>query len=109
MHGDEVDRCARAAPLRTIAVDVRRTAQPRRELRKTPVLAAPPVADGVAESAVPFAPAGGKPADLVTVHLADVPRFGDQLCLRNHRVLSDNIEEGGYRVKGTVLSAEGCR
>src|ERR1700757_859333 len=104
MHGHEVDRCTRAAPPRSIAVDVRRPTQPRRELPKAPVLTAPPVADSVAKAAVPFAPERGEAADLVAVHLADVPRFGDQLCLRNHRVLSDDIEEGGHRVKGAVLS-----
>src|SRR6201999_1200443 len=75
VHGDDVDGCARTPPLGTIAVDVRRSTQPRRKFRKAPVLAAPPVAEGVAESSVPLAPLRGKPADLVAVHLADVPRF----------------------------------
>ena len=55
-------------------------------------LAAPVVAHGVAVLAVPLRPQAREVAHLVAA-LADVPRFGDQLDLADHRVLLDEVEE----------------
>ena len=54
--------------------------------------AAPEVAHRVAVDAVPLAPQHREVADLVAAR-ADVPRLGDELDLREHRVLVDGVEE----------------
>src|SRR6201993_4074418 len=81
VHGDEVDRCAGSASFIGPVVDVSRTAQARSEIAQQPVMAAPPVARGVAEASVPFAPQRREATDVVTIHAADVPRLGDELDL----------------------------
>jgi hypothetical protein len=41
--------------------------------------------------------------------LADVPWLGDQLGLADHRVLCDEVEEGGAAVEGAGFAGEGRR
>ena len=62
-----------------------------------PGSAAPQVADRVPVFPVPFGPQRREVADLVAA-LADVPRLGDQLHLRDHRVLLHEVEERGQPV-----------
>ena len=56
--------------------------------------------------AVPFPPQRREPAQVVAVHLADVPRLGDQLGLGDHRVLGAHVQEGGHLVEGAVLAGQ---
>ena len=94
--GDEVDRRERVAAV--VLVEVARAGQPLGELADVR-LAAPEVAHRVAVDAVPLRPQDREVADLVAAR-ADVPRLGDQLDLREHRVLMDDVEEratGGRR------------
>ena len=88
--GDEIDAGVRpaAAPF----VEIAGAAKPRGELGDHAAVAFPELADRVAVLAVPFRPQGGKVAHLVAP-FAQVPRLGDQLHLREHRVLVDDVEE----------------
>jgi len=82
--------------------------KPRRELRQRLVLAPPVVAHGVAVLAVPLRPQRGEVAHLVAA-LADVPRLGDQLHLRDDRVLLDQVEERRQPVDVVQLARQGRR
>jgi len=68
--------------------------------------AAPEVAHRVAILAVPFGPQRGEVADLVAA-VADVPGLGDELDLRDHRVLLDDVEEGRQLVHLVELAGQG--
>ena len=89
---DQVHRGGRAAP--RPAVHVRRPAEPGGELPHPDRVAAPEVAHGVPVPAVPLAPARREPAEVVAVHLPDVPGLGDQLDPGDHRILRYQVEEG---------------
>ena len=91
MAGDEIDARVGAAPAR--GVDVARAGETRRQLGHLPGVAAPEPPHGVTERAVPLRPPRGEAAQLVAVG-TDVPRFGDQLHLREDGVLLDDLEEG---------------
>ena len=69
-----------------------RAGQARGELADGAAVAFPEPADDVAILAVPLGPQHGKVADLIAAG-ADVPRLGDQLDLREDRVLMDDVEE----------------
>ena len=88
--GDEVDR--RGRPAGVGLVEVGAAGEAVAELGERRRFAAPEVADRVAVPAVPLRPLRREVADLVAA-LADVPRLGDQLDLRDHRVLLDEVEE----------------
>src|ERR1700744_1831640 len=97
MHGDQVDRGGGGGA--GGAVQVGRAAEPGGELGHADVATAPEVAHAVSVAAVPFPPLRRETAQVVAVDLADVPRLGDQLRGRNHRVLGDQLEEGRHRVE----------
>jgi hypothetical protein len=101
--GDEVDRGDRAAAV--VLVEVARAGQPGRELGDRRVLAAPEVAHAVAVLAVPLGPQRREVADLVAA-LADVPRLGDELDLRDDRVLLHEVEERGEPVDLVELAGQ---
>ena len=61
----------------------------------------------VAVLAVPFRPQHGEVAHLVAA-VAKVPRLGDQLDLRDHRVLVDDVEEGPQLVDFVQLAGQGA-
>ena len=86
-------------------VEVRRPGQPGRELAEGCGLAPPVVAHSVAILPVPLGPQTGEVADLVAA-LADVPRFGDQLDLADHRILLDEIEERRQSVDVVELAGQ---
>ena len=65
-----------------------------RQRRQLAGIAAPVGADGVAELVVPLAPAGREAADLITA-AADIPGFGDELHLGQHRILTDGPQKAG--------------
>ena len=89
VRGDEVDR--RERPPAVGLVEVAGAREPRGEVGDFR-LAAPEVAHRVAVDAVPLRPEHGEVADLVPAR-ADVPRLGDELHLREHGVLVDDVEE----------------
>ena len=104
VRGDEVDagvrprgRCCRTDPL-----------EPVRRRAKSPISAAvafPVRAHRVAVLVVPLGPADREVADLVAA-LAQVPRLGDQLDLRQHRVLAQDVEERAETVDVVQLARQ---
>ena len=100
--GDEVDRGRR--PAAVVLVEVARAGEPRGELAEV-ALPAPEVAHAVAVLAVPLGPEHREVPDLVAAG-ADVPGLGDQLRLRQHRVLVDHVEERREAVDVVELPRE---
>ena len=90
VRGDEVD--ARVGTAAIARVQIARAGDPVRELADQPALAFPDRAHDVAVLAVPLGPAHGEVADLIAA-LAQVPGLCDQLHLRQHRVLVNDVEE----------------
>ena len=82
VRGDEVDRRERQPAV--VAVEVRRAGEPVGEVADAAGAVRPEVAHGVAVLAVPLRPQRRELADLVAA-VADVPRLGDQLDLRDQR------------------------
>src|SRR5690606_19473650 len=103
VRGDEVDRGDRLAP--GVGVEVGRAGDAGGELPQCCRLPAPEVAHGVPVAAVPLGPQRGEATDLVAA-LAQVPRLGDELDLGDHRVLLDDVEEGGEPVDLVQLAGE---
>ncbi len=97
VRGDEVDARVRrpaAAP-----VQIRRAGEAAREFADQPAVASPVRAHRVAVLVVPLRPARRKVADLVAA-FAEVPRLGDQLDARQHRILAERrrrTRRGGRR------------
>src|SRR6266566_3293013 len=75
MSGNEIDACDRASSVALVKVGA--AGQSGGKLADRRGLAAPEIADPVAELAVPLRPQSRKVADLVAP-FADVPGFGDQ-------------------------------
>ena len=88
-----------------LLVQVAAAGEPRRQLRHRAAVALPEAAHGVAVLAVPLGPQHREVADLVAA-LAEVPRLGDQLHLREHRVLVDDVEERRQPVDLVQLARE---
>ncbi|GAA1243966.1 hypothetical protein GCM10009646_34600 [Streptomyces aureus] len=104
--GDEVDAGARAAAV--VLVEVGGAGEPGGELGEGVLAGAPEVPYGVAVLAVPLRPLGRELADLVAA-LADVPWLCDELDAADHRVLLDEVEEGGEPVHLVELPGKGGR
>ena len=102
VRGDEVDRRERRAAV--VLVEVARPGRARREVGDAGA-PAPEVPHRVAVEAVPLRPEHREVADLVAAR-ADVPGLGDQLDLREHRVLVDDVEERGEAVDVVELARE---
>ena len=95
VRGDEIHRSDGAAPVDLIQVGAAH--QTRGELGQGRRLRAPEIAHGVAIPPVPFRPAGREAAHLIPAG-TKVPRLGDELDAADHRILLDDIEEGGELV-----------
>src|SRR5205814_8645335 len=91
-------------PLAVALVEIGRAAEAGREFRNAAV-PSPEVAHGVAVDPVPLGPEDREIADLVTAG-PDVPRFGDQLHLGQHRILVDDVEERGEAIDVVELAGE---
>ena len=72
------------------------------------LVAAPEAAHAVAEAVVPFGEARRMIAELVAAG-PEVPRLGDQLDARQHRILPDGVEEARAGIEAVALAAEGRR
>ena len=88
-----------------VLVQVARAGEPRGELGQLAAVALPEAPHGVAVLAVPLGPQRREVADLVAAR-ADVPRLGDQLHLREDRVLVDDVEEGAQPVDLVQLAGQ---
>ena len=101
-----VIRFTEAVGRRCPAVHVRRPAEPGGELPHPDRVAAPEVTHGVAVLAVPLAPDRREPANVVAVHLPDVPGLGDQLDPGDHRILGYQVEEGRHGPELALLPGQ---
>ena len=89
-------------------VEIAAAAQSRGKLGCRVTVASPEASNAVAILAVPFGPLHRKVADLIAV-VPDIPRLGDQLHLRQDRVLMQDVEEPAEPVEVERLAAECCR
>ena len=101
--GDEIDAGVRppAAPF----VQIARAAEARGEFRRHAAVPFPEMADAIAILAVPLRPQRRKVAHLVAP-FAQIPGLGDQLYLRDDRVLVDDVEEGPQLVDFVQFAGE---
>ena len=102
--GDEIDAGVGLAA--AVLVEVAGAGKAPGEIADQAAVALPVGAHGVAVAVVPLGPAGGKIADLVAA-LAQVPGFGDQLDLGQHRVLQQDVEEGAEPVDLMQFARQG--
>ena len=99
VSGDEIDAGMRAATI--VLIQIGRTGQTISQLADQPALTAPVITHHIAVFTIPFAPADGELTHLITV-FAHIPRLGDQLNPRQHRVLLDHVHEGSILIDQTV-------
>src|SRR5690606_24286454 len=90
MCGDKVDACGR--PSVVVPVQVAASCESFSKLRQHTVSAPPIIAHAVAILAIPLDPSRREISNLVAT-FSEIPGFGDQLDLRDDRVLVYNVEE----------------
>jgi len=103
MRCNEVD--AGCGPPVVVLIQVRTSGKPFCKFRKHTISPPPKVAHAIAVLAIPFGPARGEVAHLVTP-FSKIPRFGNQFYLGDHRVLVDDIEE---RTQPVYLMQFACK
>src|SRR5262245_16198069 len=106
VRSDEVDARVRTAAAPLIQVIAAR--DPGCWLGDNAGVAAPEAANRVAVLTVPFGPQHRKIPDLVAA-LAEIPRFSNQLDLRQHRVLMNDVEERRKTVDVEQLACQRAR
>jgi hypothetical protein len=104
VRDDEVDAGVRAAAV--ALVQVAGAGEAVAQVAQGAGVAPPVRAHRVAVLAVPLRPEDGEVPHLVAP-LADVPRLGDQLHPADHRVLVDDVEEGGEPLHRVQLARQG--
>ena len=103
---DEVD--ARVRTPAALFIQIAAAGQSGCQLGDTGAVAAPEPSHGIAVLPVPFGPLRGKVTDLVPA-FAQIPRFGDQLHLRQHGILVNDVEECSKLVDGMQLTSQRAR
>src|SRR5208337_4549734 len=103
--GDEVDAGGWGAP--GLLVEVARAGQAGGELGDRTAVALPEPPHVVAVLAVPLGPEHREVAHLVSAR-AHIPWLGDQLHLREDRVLVNDVEKGAQAVDLVKLSSQGA-
>jgi len=103
MGGHEVDAGVGAAAAARVQVAASR--QPVAEGARLSLLSLPEAADRIPVLAVPFRPQHREIADLIAA-VAEVPGLGDQLDLRDHRILVDDVEESAQAVHVVQLTRQ---
>src|ERR1035438_5988518 len=76
----------------TVSVEIARAGNAIREVSHEPAVPFPVGTHRVAIAIVPFRPAHGEVSHLIA-SFAEVPRFGNQLHLREHGILMNDVEE----------------
>ena len=103
MGGDEVDAGIRAPVIVFIQIGA-----PRQSIgyfANPAFVTFPKTADGVAVFTVPLRPAGGKIPNLIPA-FTNVPRLGNQLHLREQRILLDHLEKWMQRVESRMIARQ---
>ena len=90
VRGDEID--ARFGGFSAAFVQIRASAEPVREVAHVAVFTLPIPANRVPVATVPLRPEHRKVAHLITA-ITHVPRLRDELHLRQHRILMNDVEE----------------
>ena len=103
VSGDEIEARARAPAI--VCVEIAAAGQSRGQLADRAAVAFPKAPHAVAILAVPLGPEHGKIADLIAVR-PEIPRLGDELHLREHRVLVDDIEKRAEAIDLPQLAGE---
>src|SRR4029078_5504324 len=106
MRRDEID--AGVGPSSALLVQVAAACQARRQLRDGAAVATPETPHRVAVLAVPLGPLRREVTDLVTA-FAEVPGFGNELHLRQDRVLVNDVKERAQLVHGMQLTSQCAR
>ena len=106
MAGDEIDAGVGSAA--ALLIKIAAAAKARGEFGHGAGVRLPKAAHAIAIFAVPLGPEDGEVADLVAP-LADIPRLGDQLYLREHGILVNDVEEGAQLVDGIKLAGQSAR
>ena len=91
-----------------VLIKIGTAGEPVSHLADAALVALPKAPHRIAIFAVPFGPEHGKISDLIAA-FAHVPRFRDQLHLREHRVLVNNLEKGVQLVHAFVDRAPGWK
>src|SRR5688572_136007 len=102
--GDEVD--ARIGLPAVVAVEIARTRESIAQVADLAGIAFPKTPCGVAIRRVPFGPENREIADLIPAR-AEIPRLGNELHLRDDRILLDDIEKGAQPVNVVKLARQG--
>src|SRR6266481_7009911 len=97
----EVD--ARVRPSAVMFIEIGASGESIRHFTNAAFIAFPKTADRVPIFAVPFRPGRGKLAHLIAA-LPDIPRFCDQLHLREHRVLLNYLEKWMQRIESRMIA-----
>lgn len=104
VRGHEIDAGPGAA---VAAVEyVARTGQPGRHVAALAVVPAPVAPHRIAVAIVPFSEAGRMVAQLIAVR-ADVPRLGNELGMRQLRVLQQGVEEARAGIEAGAFPPQG--
>src|ERR1035437_3577618 len=90
MRSNKIDARVWLAPI--VLVEIARSRQAICEVRKLPLVALPESAHGIAILPVPLRPQHREIPHLVSA-LAHIPRFSDQLHIRQRGILMDGVEE----------------
>src|SRR6185436_9638752 len=106
VRGDEVDARVRTPP--ALLVEIAAAREPRRQLGERAAVAAPEAPYRVAVLAVPLRPFRREVPDLVPA-FAQIPRLGDQLDLRQDRVLMNDVKERTELVDSMQLTSQCAR
>src|SRR4029078_12214319 len=106
MSGNEVDACV--GPPAVMFIEIGASSESIRHLTDAAFIALPKTADRVAVFAVPLRPGRGKVSHLIAA-FPDIPRFCDQLHLRQHRVLLNYLEKWMQRIESRMIARQlGC-
>src|SRR5579872_4710522 len=103
MSSDKVDAGVWAAA--AMSVQVAGSGQAIGEVAGGSFVALPVGSYGVAIAVIPFRPANREVADLVAA-FAEVPRFGNQLHLREHWILMDDVEKSAQAIDFMKFTGE---
>src|SRR4029078_875679 len=91
-----------------LLVEIAAAREPRRQLGERAAVAAPEAPYRVAVLAVPLRPFRREVPDLVPA-FAQIPRLGDQLDLRQDRVLMNDVKERTELVDSMQLTSQSAR
>ena len=106
MGGHKIDAGVRLAA--AARVQIARASYPIREFADQTAVPLPIRANNVTILVVPLCPANRKFADLISA-FAKIPGFGDELYLREDRILMNDVEKCAKAIDFVQLACEGRR